>query len=65
MEETFLKVKSERDELIAKKFVEDSTESGDCKERNDKIAELHTELRNQKKEYEAQFIEYVSIYYLS
>lgn len=61
MEETFLRVKTERDELI-KRSNRDST---DGKPRDstmtDEISTLKLELSRQKKAYEAQFIEYVSL----
>jgi hypothetical protein len=63
MEETFLRVKSERDELI-KKHNRDSTDGKDKSTTpasivTEEIASLKTELKRQKAHYEAQFIEYV------
>ncbi len=60
MEETFLRVKSERDELI-KKQSRDSTDgktTSTCV--TEEIVNLKSELKRQKAHYEAQFIEYVS-----
>jgi len=59
MEETFLRVKSERDELI-KRNNRDATDGGKSMTANEEIANLRTELKRQKAQYEAQFIEYVS-----
>lgn len=62
MEETFLRVKSERDELIKRKN-RDSIDGGGKAindGQTDEIANLKVELSRQKKAYEAQFIEYVS-----
>lgn len=61
MEETFLRVKTERDELI-KKNNRDSTDGGKPRDptMTDEISTLKLELSRQKKAYEAQFIEYVS-----
>lgn len=64
MEETFLRVKTERDELMKRQY-RDSTDSGKSRESestNDDIVNLKSELSRQKKAYEAQFIEYVSIF---
>jgi len=58
MEETFLRVKLERDELI-KRHNRDSTD-GKTTTVTEEIANLKTELKRQKAHYEAQFIEYVS-----
>lgn len=58
MEETFLRVKSERDELV-KRHNRDSTD-GKTATVTEEIANLKTELKRQKAHYEAQFIEYVS-----
>lgn len=65
MEETFLLVKSERDELI-KRHNRDSTDGKTTIKApavtvTEEIANLKTELKRQKAHYEAQFIEYVSI----
>lgn len=51
-EETFLRVKQERDELVKK---QDSTVP-----LTEEVASLEKGLNQQKKAYEAQFIEYVS-----
>lgn len=61
MEETFLRVKTERDELI-KRNNRDSTDGGKARDSTmtDEISSLKIELNRQKKAYEAQFIEYVS-----
>lgn len=63
MEETFLRVKNERDELI-KKHNRDSTDgkiaTATATSVTEEIANLKTELKRQKSHYEAQFIEYVS-----
>lgn len=60
MEETFLRVKLERDELMRQKN-RDAIDGGVKIETvNDEIANLKTELKRQKAHYEAQFIEYVS-----
>jgi hypothetical protein len=70
MEETFLRVKCERDELI-KRQNRDSTDGKLQQQQQqiqiqqsttvtDEIANLKTELKRQKAHYEAQFIEYVS-----
>lgn len=61
MEETFLLVKNERDELI-KRNNRDSTDGGKARDSTmtDEISSLKIELNRQKKAYEAQFIEYVS-----
>lgn len=59
MEETFLRVKSERDELM-KRSNRDTTDGGKAITVTDEIAILKTELSRQNKAYEAQFIEYVS-----
>ncbi|KAL7025427.1 hypothetical protein ACKWTF_013471 [Chironomus riparius] len=56
MEETFLRVKLERDELI-KRHNRDSTD-GKATTVTEEIANLKTELKRQKAHYEAQFIEY-------
>jgi hypothetical protein len=63
MEETFLRVKTERDELI-KKNNRDSTDGKPTPTMpatiiTEEIASLKTELKRQKAHYEAQFIEYV------
>lgn len=59
MEETFLRVKNERDELI-KKHNRDSTDGKSTATIvTEDIANLKTELKRQKAHYEAQFIEYV------
>lgn len=63
MEETFLRVKTERDELLKRhnrdltdgKLTTTTTTTGVTEE----IANLKTELKRQKSHYEAQFIEYV------
>lgn len=57
MEETFLRVKMERDELI-RRSNRDLTDGHESV--TDEIVNLKTELNRQKKAYEAQFIEYVS-----
>jgi hypothetical protein len=61
MEETFLRVKTERDELI-KRNNRDSTDGSKPRDSTmtDEISSLKIELNRQKKAYEAQFIEYVS-----
>lgn len=63
MEETFLLIKSQRDELI-KRQNRDSTDGRTTITApltvTDEIANLKTELKRQKAHYEAQFIEYVS-----
>lgn len=61
MEETFLRVKSERDELIKRKNRDSTDGSGKAINdgQSDEIANLKVELSRQKA-YEAQFIEYVS-----
>lgn len=64
MEETFLLVKSERDELM-KRHNRDSTDGKTTVATTpftvtEEIANLKTELKRQKAHYEAQFIEYVS-----
>lgn len=61
MEETFLRVKTERDELIKKANLDltDGRNKTTVLE-SDEISHLKTELSRQKKAYEAQFIEYVS-----
>lgn len=68
MEETFLRVKTERDELMKRQY-RDSIDSGNSRgsseASNDEIVNLKNELSNQKKAYEAQFIEYVSTHSLS
>lgn len=60
MEETFLKLKIERDELL-KRVTNDSTDGKDKSVQED--IDHTIELNRQKKAYEAQFIEYVSISY--
>lgn len=71
MEETFLRVKNERDELI-KKHNRDSTDGKTTTTTSvtspstitavtEEIANLKMELKRQKTHYEAQFIEYVSV----
>lgn len=57
MEETFLRVKTERDDLIK---ASKDTLDGSNKTVTDEIADLKTELNRQKKGFQAQFIEYVS-----
>lgn len=63
MEETFLRVKTERDELMKRHQYRDSIDSGNSRgsseASNDEIVSLKHELSIQKKAYEAQFIEYV------
>lgn len=59
MEETFLRVKTERDELL-KRNNRDSTDGKPATCVTEEIANLKTELKRQKSHYEAQFIEYVS-----
>jgi hypothetical protein len=59
MEETFLRVKNERDELI-KRHNRDSTDGKPATCVTEEIVNLKTELKRQKAHYEAQFIEYVS-----
>lgn len=63
MEETFLRVKTERDELMKRQY-RDSIDSGNSRGSSeastDDIVHLKNELSLQKKAYEAQFIEYVS-----
>lgn len=61
MEEAFLRVTNERDELIKKTNL-DSTDGRNKTTvlESDEISHLKTELHRQKKAYEAQFIEYVS-----
>lgn len=59
MEETFLRVKNERDELIKRQH-HDSTDGKPATCVTEEIANLKTELKRQKAHYEAQFIEYVS-----
>lgn len=65
MEETFLRVKTERDELMKRHQYRDSIDSGNSRgsseASNDEIVSLKHELSIQKKAYEAQFIEYVSV----
>jgi hypothetical protein len=62
MEETFLLLKSERDELIKRQSTNrDSTDGKTTTTVTEEIANLKTELKRQKTHYEAQFIEYVRI----
>lgn len=60
MEETFLLVKSERDELIKRQSINRDSTDGKTTTVTEEIASLKTELKRQKAHYEAQFIEYVS-----
>lgn len=60
MEETFLRVKTERDELIKKTNLDLTDGRKPTVLDSDEISHLKTELSRQKKAYEAQFIEYVS-----
>ncbi|CAO1435112.1 unnamed protein product [Diamesa hyperborea] len=58
MEETFMRVKNERDELLSSRN-RDLTDSGkQTMTVNEEIQSLKTELKRQKAVYEAQFIEY-------
>lgn len=59
MEETFLRVKTERDELLLR-CNRDTIDGDKSTTPMDEIANLKTEMSRQKKAYEAQFIEYVS-----
>lgn len=61
MEETFLLVKSERDELIKRQSNNRDLTDGKAATVTEEIANLKTELKRQKAHYEAQFIEYVSV----
>lgn len=64
MEETFLRVKTERDDLL-KRYNRDSTDGKMTTTTTtgvtEEIANLKTELKRQKSHYEAQFIEYVRV----
>jgi hypothetical protein len=61
MEDTFLLIKSERDELLKRHNSRDSTDGKPTTVTvTEEIANLKTELKRQKAHYEAQFIEYVS-----
>lgn len=63
MEETFMRVKNERDELLSSRN-RDLTDSGkQTMTVNEEIQSLKTELKRQKAVYEAQFIEYVSFFF--
>ena len=58
MEEAFLNLKNQRDELITRN--RDAID-GPTLTDTEQIRELKTELKRQKSVYEAQFIEYVSV----
>lgn len=58
MEETFKRVKTQRDELI--KVKRDSLESPKRLSVDDEIIKLRNEMEIKQRTYEAQFIEYVS-----
>ncbi|KAG5670984.1 hypothetical protein PVAND_001210 [Polypedilum vanderplanki] len=58
MEETFLLIKSERDELIKRQSINRDSTDGKTTTVTEEIANLKTELKRQKAHYEAQFIEY-------
>lgn len=58
MEEAFLNLKNQRDELITRN--RDALDGPTNITENEQIRELKTELKRQKSVYEAQFIEYVS-----
>lgn len=60
MEETFLRVKTERDELLLRGNRDTTDGDKSSSTMSDEIANLKTEMSRQKKAYEAQFIEYVS-----
>lgn len=60
MEEAFLRVKTERDELLLRTNQDSTDGDKSPTTMTDEIAKLKTEMSRQKKAYEAQFIEYVS-----
>lgn len=62
MEETFLRVKTERDDLLKRqnRDLTDGKTTTTATSVTEEIANLKTELKRQKSHYEAQFIEYVS-----
>ena len=64
MEETFLRVKTERDDLLKRQNRDltdgKTTTTTTATSVTEEIANLKTELKRQKSHYEAQFIEYVS-----
>lgn len=61
MEETFLRVKTERDELLLRSNQDTIDGDKSPTTMTDEISNLKTEMSRQKKAYEAQFIEYVSL----